>query len=550
MTSPQWHQACLALRLLALDPSGCGGIWLRARMGPVRERFVALARDILGNSVRVIHPSISDEALLGGLDLTATLSTGQPVHTSGILDCASPLFLTNAERCSLRLAALLGQALDQGKMAGLLLLDEGLEDETAPKALTDRLSFHLNLDGLRLEDCPFPEFPHAPDRGRVNIPTEHLRALVSVASSLGVSGLRGPLFAARAARLSASLTGCSEISEKDLDVAIALVLAPRATQIPEPPENEAPQDDKTGEQNEETSQSTSEVLPLDDVLLEAALASLPPDLLAQLKSGSLQARSSGFSAQGAKQKGNQRGRPLPPRSGRMDGRSRIDLIATLRAAAPWQAMRAEKSEARRVQIRPSDIHLKRFQDRSDRLLIFAVDASGSAAINRLAEAKGAIELLLAEAYSKRDHISLISYSKETAELILPPTRSLVQTKKRLSDLPGGGGTPLAMGLKEAIETALWAGRKGFQPALILVADGRTNIDLSGQADRARAFEDAKSMAKHARALQIPGILIDMSKRPEAQLKTLAEEMEAAYVPLPFADARKLSQVVTSGLEAG
>jgi len=73
-----------------------------------------------------------------------------------------------------------------------------------------------------------------------------------------------------------------------------------------------------------------------------------------------------------------------------------------------------------------------------------------------------------------------------------------------------------MGLKEAIETALWAGRKGFQPALILVADGRTNIDLSGQADRARAFEDAKSMAKHARALQIPGILIDMSKRPEAQ----------------------------------
>jgi len=283
MTSPKWHRACLALKLLAMEPSGCGGIWLRARMGPVRERFVALARDVLGGDVRVIHPSISDEALLGGLDLTATLSTGQPVHTSGILERGSSVFVANSERCSSRLAALLGQALDQGKTGGLILLDEGLEDEIAPKSLTDRLAFHLNLDGLRLEDCPLPSVFKSPEVGELRITTEHLGALVSVAASLGVSGLRGPLFAARVAKLCASLEGSRDVSEADLEVAIALVLAPRATQMPAPPEAETPQEDKPEEQNEETSQSNSEVLPLDDVLLEAALASLPPDLLAQLK---------------------------------------------------------------------------------------------------------------------------------------------------------------------------------------------------------------------------------------------------------------------------
>ena len=87
-----------------------------------------------------------------------------------------------------------------------------------------------------------------------------------------------------------------------------------------------------------------------------------------------------------------------------------------------------------------DIRLRRYEERSDRLLIFTVDASGSAALARLAEAKGAIEILLAEAYARRDHVCLIAFRGTEAELLLPPTRSLVQTKRRLAGLPGGGGT--------------------------------------------------------------------------------------------------------------
>jgi hypothetical protein len=93
-----------------------------------------------------------------------------------------------------------------------------------------------------------------------------------------------------------------------------------------------------------------------------------------------------------------------------------------------------------LELRPDDIRLKQAQERSDRVLIFTVDASGSAALARLAEAKGAVELLLAQAYARRDHVALIAFRGDRAEVLLPPTRSLARARRRLADLPGGGGT--------------------------------------------------------------------------------------------------------------
>ncbi|WP_412509900.1 VWA domain-containing protein, partial [Roseovarius sp. SYSU LYC5161] len=110
---------------------------------------------------------------------------------------------------------------------------------------------------------------------------------------------------------------------------------------------------------------------------------------------------------------------------------RHDVIATLRAAAPWQALRARHGAAR-VVIHPGDIRLRRYEDRSDRLVIFVVDASGSAAMARLAEAKGAVELLLGQAYARRDHVAVVAFRGSAAETLLPPTRSLVQAKRRLA----------------------------------------------------------------------------------------------------------------------
>jgi magnesium chelatase subunit D len=275
---------------------------------------------------------------------------------------------------------------------------------------------------------------------------------------------------------------------------------------------------------------------------------LPPDLLARLAAGRAVRASQSASGSGAAKKGNHRGRPLPSRAGRPGGDARVDLVATLRAAAPWQPMRRKMTDQHdRLHIRMSDIRLRQFEETSDRAIIFVVDASGSSALARLGEAKGAIELLLGEAYARRDHVALVAFRGEGAEILLPPTRSLVQTKRRLSQLPGGGGTPLAAGLKAALELALLAQGKGMTPSIALLTDGRANVDLSGAANRMQAAEDATAMARAIRARGWPGLVIDTGVRPTRGLDELAREMGVPYLPLPRADARTLSAAVDASL---
>jgi magnesium chelatase subunit D len=228
----------------------------------------------------------------------------------------------------------------------------------------------------------------------------------------------------------------------------------------------------------------------------------------------------------------------------------VDLISTLRAAAPWQPLRRRQAATdQRLHVRQGDIRTKRYQEQSDRLLIFVVDASGSAAMTRLAEAKGAVELLLGEAYARRDHVALVAFRGEGAEVLLPPTRSLVQTKRRLAALPGGGGTPLAAGLSAAVELARTAQGRGMTPTLALITDGRANIALDGRADRQQAGADAMRLARAVRGQAIPGLVIDMSPRPQRQLEALAAEMGAPYLPMPRADAGRLSTAVSATLDA-
>jgi magnesium chelatase subunit D len=241
---------------------------------------------------------------------------------------------------------------------------------------------------------------------------------------------------------------------------------------------------------------------------------------------------------------------LPARQGPARRGARIDPIATLRAAAPWQALRRRDAPGRRgVIVAGGDLRARRYEEKSDRLLIFAVDASGSAAFARLGEAKGAVELLLAHAYARRDHVALISFRGTGAELLLPPTRSLVQTKRRLAGLPGGGGTPLASGLGAAFALADAARRRGMSPRAILLTDGRANIALSGAADRAAAQADAEAMARAFRAAALSALVIDMGARPEPALARLAAILDAPYLPLPRADAHRLEAAVSAALGA-
>jgi magnesium chelatase subunit D len=133
-------------------------------------------------------------------------------------------------------------------------------------------------------------------------------------------------------------------------------------------------------------------------------------------------------------------------------------------------------------------------------------------------------------------------------VLLPPTRSLVQTKRRLAALPGGGGTPLAAGLGAALGLADQARRRGLTPTVVALTDGRANVALDGQADRARAGEDALAMGRALRAAGVEGVVIDTGNRPEPALKDLARAMGAVWLAMPRADARRLSQAVAAALD--
>lgn len=559
--TPVWDDAKLALTLLAIDPEGLGGIWLRARPGPVRERFLgAVGLALAPNELKRVYPDISDDQLFGGLDLTATLDLGKTVMTPGILNTRGiSLLVTMAERCNPGLIARLCVRLDEDGAPGVVALDEGVEDETLHPALAHRLAFHLDFESLSHRDCPDIQLDH----DRIDISrrflsqvasAEHFAGELAVAAvQFGIADIRGPLLVMRAARALAAIKRQTEVTEDEIATCARLILGPRATQIPEQPIEDAetetaPPPSDTTEQSEATRDQIDTVPP--EMVLQAISANLPSGLLDRLAAQQAKQSAKGADGSGASHKGNRRGRPKPSQRGRLGGAARIDLLATLRSAAPWQTMRkrAKYAPKRPIHIRSDDIRLRKFEEKSDRLLIFVVDASGSAALARLGEAKGAVELLLSEAYSRRDHVALIAFRGETADLLLPPTRSLVQTKRRLAALPGGGGTPLAKGMEAALQLAISTRNKGLTPTIALLTDGRANIALDGSANRTAAGDDAKSMARLIRSQQTPALVIDTGTRPHASLKDLAHDLAAPYLPLPRADAHRVSQAIETILE--
>ncbi len=550
MTAPEADRANRALAALCVDPAGLVGMVIRARPGPVRQAYDdALAA--LPLPLRRIHPGLDDARLFGGLNVAASLAAGRMVRDPGLSETPSALVLPMAERTPPGLTARLSQLLDAPSGHTLILLDEGADpDEAAPPALADRLAFHLDLSGLRAAEAQ-PRIPAPADLdharaalGRIVLPPEAIAALTVAAARFGIDSLRAPLLALRCARALAALDRDTEITDDHLREAAELVYASRATHLPEDPtdtpedDRPEPQEDRSGEAGE-----SGDTAPPEDMLIEAVTACLPAGLLsAQDKTRTRHA--AGGSGAGQRRKGNRRGRPLPSSPGRPDGRARIDVIATLRAAAPWQILRRKtRPDAPRLILYPSDIRLRRFEDRSDRLVIFAVDASGSAAMARMAEAKGAVEILLAEAYARRDQVAVLAFRREGADLLLPPTRSLVQAKRRLHALPGGGGTPLAAGLRAAVEIALHARRGGLSPTLALLTDGRANIALDGSPGRAAAQADAQATAALWRGLSLPALVIDTANRPGPDSATLAGWLGARHLALPRADARRIGAAI-------
>ncbi|GJE28549.1 magnesium chelatase subunit D [Methylobacterium organophilum] len=583
MPDPAWSDALRVAALVAADPHGLGGVVVRAGAGPVRERWLAALRARLPPETpwRRMPAGIADDRLIGGLDLPATLRAGHPVAQAGLLAEADGglIVVPMAERLAAGTVARLAAALDTGAVAleregssarlpariGLILLDEGGAEESVAEALADRLAFRIDLDGLRLADLAggpsgaTGDGDHAESVGAgpsalssppapavAEKPADAAAILCETALALGIASLRAPLLALHVVRL----VGGDAPVEADLAEAARLVLAPRATRLASEPASEPEAEGSEADAGEEApppppadpgtgpDESVGEAA---ETVLDAARAAIPKNLLAQLLAEGPRLRSAKAGRMGAAASAPRSGRPVGSRKGD-PRRALLDLIATLRAAAPWQRLRKGPEETRRIVVLPDDLRIRVLRQKSETTTIFCVDASGSAALERLGEAKGAVELMLAEAYIRRDRVALVAFRGRGAEVVLPPTRSLVRAKRSLSGLPGGGGTPLAAGLDAATSLALAVRRAGGHPVIVLLTDGRANVARSGEGGRARASEDALAAARGLRAQALPLLVIDTGARPDGA-RRLAETAAARYCPMPNADSGALTAAV-------
>jgi len=561
---------------------------------------------------------ITPDRLVGGVDLSATLAQGRRILRSGLLaeTHGGFLVLPSAERLAAETVPPLLEVLDGGRIrverdgisteeaaqVALVLLDEGQEEEPgSPEAILDRLAFDLHLpprwtgtdaDGV-------PAVP--PDAGRVvraraalpgvEVPDPILRELTVLARLGELRSLRPVVLALRATRALAALQGRKTATREDGRLAAILVLAPRGAPLPSeetsgaedaspsadhrppgspepdredpdpdtpepgdahrpsPDAQERPQDPSGGEPK---APGAPALLP--DQLVAVAKALLPdgPDRPGGARGRPVRAMAGGRGT--TLTQAHERGRRVGSMAGIPGNGRRLDLSATLRAAAPWQRLRASQETGDPeegaalpgpgIRIRRGDLQVQRRVRPSVHRTVLLVDASGSQALRRLGEVKGAVELLLAGSYRRREEVALVVFRNREAELVLPPTRSLTRARRLLRGMPGGGGTPLPRALALAVQLSGEARRAGVEADLVLLSDGRPNVDLMGRGDRHQAREDSLALAEILGSRHSPLRILDTSLRGEPFLAELAHRSGGRVDHLPFSDARRLGTALT------
>ncbi len=583
-----WDDALLAAALFAIDPAAMVGIVIKSRSGPVRDLWFATLQSFIkaGTSIRRVPSNADAGRLIGGLDLAATLNAGRPIADRGLLaeSDGGIVVMPSSERAERQTIAHVAAAIDRGGVAlerdgfrmllptrfGVIAFDEGIaDDEVTASALTDRLAFVVRLQAMSIRDAAVPAQISAAvvsARGSlssIEISDDQIEGLCAVSLALGIGSMRPALHAVNVARAAAALNGRPSVSDDDIDCAVRLVLGPKARQLPQA-QSEDTQQQLTETQNSAAPDAAQQPdmqppaggempdidqMSKDDQLIAAAAAAIPADLLSRLMASQRPVtRGAKAGKSGKAHSSKRRGRRIGSERGDLNSASRVDILATLRAAAPWQAVRRRDKAGgaahdARLDIRRQDIRVMRFKVPAETATIFVVDASGSSALHRLGEAKGAVELMLQDCYARRDSVALISFRGKSADTLLEPTRSLVRAKRNLAALPGGGGTPLASAIDAASALAEGIRRRGQSPIIVFLTDGRANVARDGAGGRNKATQEALSAARSFLAAGNDAVLIDTSPHSKPEAADIAAAMGARYIPLPYADAAAISSAV-------
>jgi magnesium chelatase ATPase subunit I len=352
-----------------------------------------------------------------------------------------------------------------------------------------------------------------------------LEKIAQLCADLKVDGHRGELTIMRAARALAAFEGRRAVTEEHVKRVSAMALRHRLrrdaldetatseqiqqavdevfpnTAPPQPPsgnggdtqslDRPGKADRETPRQKRSASGSTSRPNTVEvpsQPAVEKRSAELRLDEHLKTADRADKSRKRSRSASGAKAAlGQKRGRYTRSVTFRSSG-ARIAIDATLRALV---GLDTSLRDGRLVPVNSDALRYKLLKHKQGRLFIFAIDASGSMAANRIARAKSTILKLLRKSYLNRDVVAIVSFHGTTANIDLPPSRSILRARRVLDSLRMGGSTPLGLGLVTTIELLELVGSKFGERVVLLFTDGRSNVPLRRGGLNLRAFRQVK-----------------------------------------------------------
>lgn len=558
----------LALLLVAIQPR-IGGVLIRGEKGTAKSTVVrALARALPTGRMRTLALSATEDRLVGGLDLEATLTTGSPVFQPGLLSdadggivyvdevnllddhlanlvldaAASGVVTTEREGFSVSMPsrfALVGTMNPEEGQLGAQLLDRfglcvdvvaehGLEERI--EILRRRLAHDANpaefIDSWAQQEASLAQRLAAARTavGEVEVPAHIVSSIAGRCREAGTAGHRADLALTLAAQAHAAWQGRVVVTEEDVELVAELALVHRRRDQeppdpPPPPSPTPPAEDPSREEPPETDNEQPDPPeepeigpdPSEELVSEiGASFKVRPlistqDRVARSSSGRRRLTIS------ADQRGHQIGSRLSAHP------EDLALDATLRAAAVHQRRRrlglapGDGREHLAILVERGDWRRRVRMRRTGSVVVLVVDASASmGARNRMVASKGAVLSLLLDAYVKRDQVALVSFRRAGAEVLVPPTSSVEMAERRLREMPTGGRTPLASGLMAAHEVVrpLLLKDPAIRPMVVVVTDGRGNVGLDGTVSR-NATDEAIRIATRLRAEQrISWVIVD------------------------------------------
>jgi magnesium chelatase subunit D len=518
----------LALILNAIEPA-CGGILLTGKKGTGKSTLLKAFKHI-ADSLDIpfieVPMNVTEEALLGGIDIEETIRQGKRIYQRGLFckankgalviedinlfpnDILSLIFevqsreenIIEREGIALKepskfviLATMNPEEADFSshfldRFGMCVIMDEVKDKEKRKEIIKLNLGYlkQKNDNEIIKKILKSREFIK-----KVKVSDEIKEYIAELTLKEAVSGHRAELFLMYASKAYAAYLEEKEVKKEHVDAVAPFVLIHRKRLIENPQteeqkqHNERERNSENKENKENKPKNTSSSQFPEQGNLQERPSSEKEEVFSvgdsfKVKRILLKRDRILREAFGRRTKTKIKGRGGRFVRSLIQKRDDIAISSTVRAAAPFQSIRGRKDH---LIIKEQDLRYKEKERKMRHTVIFLVDGSGSMGVEqRMIQTKGAILSLLMDCYQKRDKVAMILFRKDRAETILPPTASHELALKRLKEIPTGGKTPLSAGLMEAYKLIRLLKIKEPENRflVLLITDGKANVSLRGK----------------------------------------------------------------------